>query len=567
MTTTQANRIQLALPKCPTGIQGLDEITHGGLPKGRPTLVCGSAGSGKTLLAMEFLVRGAQQYKESGVFVSFEESEKELMDNVISLGWDLKDLIDQKKLLIDQIYIEPSEIKETGEYDLEGLFVRLGHAIQSLNAKRVALDTLEALFGGFTNELIMRTELRRLFRWLKDKEVTAVITGEPGDGNLTRYGIEEYVSDCVIVVDHRVKEQIGTRRLRVVKYRGSTHGTNEYPFLIGEQGLSVLPITSLGLEYKVTTERVSTGISRLDTMLGGQGYYRGSSILASGTPGTGKSTLATSFVHAACQRGERCLYFALEEAKTQLIRNMRSIGIDLEPWVKSGLLRFHAERATSSGLEMYLITIRTLLDEFKPQIVVFDPMSNLISVGTGEEIKSVLARVIDYLKIKGITALFTNLTHAGGPLETTETAVSSLMDTWILLRDIESGGERNRGIYILKSRGMAHSNQIREFLLTDKGVDLLDVYLGPREVLTGTARATRVAEEKADRLRRQQEIERRQHELERKRAAMEAQVAALRAEFEAEEEEVEKILAEAKMREEVLEENQKRMGDMRKTDE
>jgi len=538
MTTTQANHIESTLPKCPTGIQGLDEITHGGLPKGRPTLVCGSAGSGKTLFAMEFLVRGAQQYEEPGVFVSFEESGQELMDNVISLGWDLKSLIDQEKLLIDYIHIEPSEIQETGEYDLEGLFVRLGHAIESLNAKRVALDTLEALFGGFT-----------------------------GEGMLTRYGIEEYVSDCVIVLDHRIKEQIGTRRLRVVKYRGSTHGTNEYPFLVGEQGLSVLPITSLGLGYKVTTERVSTGIARLDTMLGGQGYYRGSSILASGTPGTGKSTLATSFVHAACQRGERCLYFSLEEAETQIIRNMRSIGIDLEPWVKSGLLRFHAERAASFGLEMYLIAIHKFVDEFKPHIVVLDPISNLISVGTGEEVKGMLARVSDYLKMKGITALFTNLTHAGGPLETTETAISSLMDTWILLRDIESGGERNRGIYILKSRGMAHSNQIREFLLTDKGVDLLDVYIGPGEVLTGTARTARVAEDKAERVRREEEIERRQRELERKRAAMEAQVAALRAEFEAEEEELEKVIAEAKMREEVLKEDQVRMGSIRKADE
>jgi circadian clock protein KaiC len=329
MTTTQANHIESTLPKCPTGIQGLDEITNGGLPKGRPTLVCGSAGSGKTLLAMEFLVRGAQQYREPGVFACFEESAEELMDNVISLGWDLKDLMDQRKLVIDHIHIDPSEIQETGEYDLEGLFVRLGHAIESLKAKRIALDTLEALFGGFSNEFIMRAELRRLFRWLKDKGVTAVITGEPGEGMLTRYGIEEYVSDCVIILDHRIRDQIGTRRLRVVKYRGSIHGTNEYPFLVGEQGLSVLPVTSLGLAYEVTTERVSTGIPRLDAMMEGQGYYRGSSVLASGTPGTGKSTVAASFVHTACQRGERCIYFSLEEAETQVIRNMRSVGIDL----------------------------------------------------------------------------------------------------------------------------------------------------------------------------------------------------------------------------------------------
>jgi len=567
MTTTQANRIEFALPKCPTGIQGLDQITGGGLPKARPTLVCGSAGCGKTLLAMEFLVRGAQQYKEPGVFVSFEESEQELMDNVISLGWDLEDLINQKKLLLDHIYIEPSEIQETGEYDLEGLFIRLGHAIESVNAKRVALDTLEALFGGFKSDFIMRTELRRLFHWLKDKGVTAVVTGELGEGNLTRYGIEEYVSDCVIMLDHRMRQQVGTRRIRVVKYRGSPHGTNEYPFLVGERGLSVLPLTSLGLSYEVTTERVSTGIARLDTMLGGQGYYRGSSILVSGTPGTGKSTAAISFAQAACQRSERCLYFSLEEAETQVIRNMRSIGIDVEPWVKSGILQFHAERATSNGLEMHLITIHKLVDEFKPHIVVVDPISNLISVGAGEDVKSLLARVIDYLKLKGITALFTNLTRAGTPLETTETAISSLMDTWILLRDIESGGERNRGIYVLKSRGMAHSNQIREFLLTDKGADLLDVYLGPGEVLTGTARATRVAEEKAETARRQEEIERRHRDLQRKRAVMEAQVAALRADFEAEEEELKKAIADAKMREEVLTKDGEKMRRMRKADE
>jgi len=567
MTTTQANRIELALPKCPTGIQGLDQITGGGLPKARPTLVCGSAGCGKTLLAMEFLVRGAQQYKEPGVFVSFEESEQELMDNVISLGWDLEYLINQKKLLLDHIYIEPSEIQETGEYDLEGLFIRLGHAIESVNAKRVALDTLEALFGGFKSNFIMRAELRRLFRWLKDKGVTAVVTGEPGEGNLTRYGIEEYVSDCVIMLDHRMRGQVGTRRIRVVKYRGSPHGTNEYPFLVGERGLCVLPLTSLGLSYEVTTERVSTGIARLDTMLGGQGYYRGSSILVSGTPGTGKSTAAISFAQAACQRSERCLYFSLEEAETQVIRNMRSIGIDVEPWVKSGILQLHAERATSNGLEMHLITIHKLVNEFKPHIVVVDPISNLISVGTGEDVKSMLARVIDYLKMKGITALFTNLTRAGTPLETTETAISSLMDTWILLRDIENGGERNRGIYVLKSRGMAHSNQIREFLLTDKGADLLDVYLGPGEVLTGTARATRVAEEKAERAGRQEEIERRHRDLQRKRAVMEAQVAALRADFKAEEEELKKATAKTKMREGVLTKDGEKMRRMRKADE
>jgi len=485
------------LGKCPTGIQGLDEILGGGLPRGRPTLVCGSAGCGKTLFAMEFLVHGAVEYGEPGVFMSFEENVQELKQNVASLGWNLGKLARQKKLCLDHVYVERSEIEETGEYDLEGLFIRLGQDIDPIGAKRVVLDTVGALFGGFTNTAILRAELRRLFRWLKDKGVTAVITGEPGEGALTRYGLEEYVSDCVIVLDHRLREQVATRRLRVAKYRGSRHGTNEYPFLIDERGISVLPITSLQLVYQVSTERISTGIERLDAMLGGRGYYRGSSILVSGTAGTGKTSIAACFAEAACRRGERCAYFTFEEAPSQVIRNMRSVGIDLEPWVKSGLLRFHAVRPTLHGLEMHLVSMHRLAEAIQPKVVIVDPISNLTAVGTPDEVRSVLARLIDYLKMNQITSLFTDLTHAGGAMETTAAAISSLMDTWLLLRDIEAGGERNRGLYLLKSRGMAHSNQIREFLLTDKGIDLVDVYSGPEGVLTGTARHTQVAREEA----------------------------------------------------------------------
>ncbi|MBL7184618.1 MAG: circadian clock protein KaiC, partial [Anaerolineae bacterium] len=456
-------------PRSPTGIQGFDEITGGGLPRGRPTLVCGSAGCGKTLLAMQFLVNGARQYDEPGVFMSFEETDQELIQNVTTLGWDLPQLIEQRKLLIDHVFIERAQIEETGEYNLEGLFLRLGYAIDSIGAKRVVLDTVGALFGGFTNTAILRAELRRLFRWLKDKGVTAIITGEPGETTLTRYGLEEYVSDCVILLDHRMVEQMATRRLRVLKYRGSSHGSNEYPFLIGDEGISVLPITSLGLDYAVSTERISSGIPRLDAMMGGQGYYRGTSILVSGTAGTGKTSVATHFADGACRRGERCLYYAFEEATGQIVRNMRSIGLDLQPWVESGLLRFQAARPTLYGLEMHLATMHNLIQQFKPQIVVIDPISNLSVMATEEEVRSMLSRVVDFLKMNQITALFTNLTHAGGPLEATESAISSLMDTWILLRDIESGGERSRGLYVLKSRGMAHSNQIREFLLTNQG--------------------------------------------------------------------------------------------------
>lgn len=478
---------KISLPKAPTGIQGLDEITGGGLPKGRPTLVCGNAGCGKTLLAMEFLVRGATQYNEPGVFMAFEETAKDLTQNVASLGFDLTDLIARKKMVLDFVYVERSEIDETGEYDLEGLFIRLGLAIDSIGAKRVALDTIETLFAGFSNPLILRAELRRLFRWLKDKGVTAVITGERGDATLTRQGLEEYVSDCVIVLDHRVSAQTASRRLRVVKYRGSSHGTNEYPFLIDEEGFSVMPVTSLGLQHTVSTERIPTGIAQLDEMLGGKGYYRGSSVLISGTAGTGKSSLAAHFVVAACRRGERALYFSFEESPSQIMRNMRSIGLDLEPWVKKGLLVFQATRPSFAGLEMQLTLMHKAVSTFKPQVVVVDPMNGFVSGGNEVEVKSMLLRLVDFLKTEHITSLFTSLTHSGQPGVSDE-AISSLIDTWLILRNIETGNEHHRVLSILKSRGMAHSHHIREYLLSSRGVELSDLDVGASGVLTGSAR-------------------------------------------------------------------------------
>ncbi len=459
-----------AIAKTPTGIAGLDQITEGGLPKGRPTLVCGSAGCGKTVLAMEFLVRGATQYHEPGVFMAFEESEKELAENVASMGFELPALRARKKLFVDYVHIERSEIEETGEYDLEGLFIRLESAIQAVGAKRVVLDTIESLFSSFSNVGVLRPELRRLFRWLKSKGVTAVITAESGDGKLTRHGIEEYVADCVILLDHRVENQNSIRRLRVVKYRGTVHGTSEYPFLIGETGFSVLPLSSLKLEHKASHRRISTGVPRLDAMLSGKGFYRGTSVLITGAAGTGKSSLAAHFVHAACQRGERALYMASEQSTDEVIRNMRSIGIDLEPWVKRGRLRFHAVRPSAFGLERHLVTVNQAISEFDPSVVVVDPITNFASVGSYGEVKSMVTRMIDLFKARQITALFTSLTIGDSSPELSEVGVSSLMDTWLLLRNLEANGERNRGLYVLKSRGMAHSNQIREFVLTDEGV-------------------------------------------------------------------------------------------------
>ena len=528
----------VGIARCPSGIRGLDEITGGGLPRGRPTLVCGSAGSGKTLFALQFLVQGVLEYDEPGVFIAFEETATELAQNVASLGFDLKGLIARKKLAVDYVYVERSEIEETGEYDLEGLFIRLASAIDSVGAKRVALDTLESLFGGLSNTLVLRSEMRRLLRWLKDKGVTAVVTAERGDGTLTRYGLEEYVSDCVILLDHRVNEQVATRRMRIVKYRGSVHGTNEYPFLIDEQGFSVLPVTSLGLKHTASTARISSGIRQLDEMLGGKGYFRGSSVLISGTAGTGKSSVAAHFVDAACRRGERCLYFAFEESQSQIVRNMRSIGIDLLPWVERGLLQFHTSRPSAYGLETHLAVMHKLLDKFEPRVIVVDPINNLAPAGPLTEIKTMLMRLVDYIKVAHVTALFTSLTSDQDKMEQTDVGISSLMDAWLLLRNIEASGERNRGLYILKSRGMAHSNQIREFTLTDNGVELRKVYLGPAGVLTGSARVAQEIEEREQALVRQQETERKRVSLEHKRQALDAQIAMLRAEFEAQAQEL-----------------------------
>jgi circadian clock protein KaiC len=552
MTKTMTESLP-TLPKVRTGIEGLDEITGGGLPAGRPTLVAGSAGSGKTMLAVEFLVRGATQFGEPGVFMMFEESAAELAANVQSLGFDLEKLEAQKKIALDYVHIERNEIEETGEYDLEGLFIRLGHAIDSIGAKRVVLDTLEVLFAGLSNHGILRSELRRLFRWLKDRGMTAIITGEKGEGNaVTRYGLEEYVADCVIVLDQRIQDQLSTRRLRVLKYRGTAHGMNEYPFLIGAHGFSVLPITSLLLDHQVSTQRIPTGVARLDEMLGGLGYFRGSSVLVSGSPGTGKTSLAAKFVETACQRGERALFFAYEESSAQIVRNMLSVGIDLERWIKKGLLQIHSSRPTLQGHEQHLVTMHDAVRTFRPTVVAVDPVTNLFLAHNDAEVKPTLMRLIDFLKKEQITALFVGLTTSGDAAsapDDSQLGVSSLMDTWLLLRNVEFNGERNRTIFVHKSRGMAHSNQVREFVLGDEGIDLVDVYLGGDRVLTGSARVTQEAQERAAATLRGQDHERKLRQLASKRKAIEAQIAALQAEAEAETEEVHFAIAQETLQE------------------
>ncbi len=554
------------LPKSPTFIQGLDEITNGGLPRGRATLVCGGAGCGKTLFAMEFLVYGATQCNEKGVFVSFEETANELTANVASLGFDLDSLVERKKIRIEHIRIERGEIKLGDEYNLVGLFIRIQDAIESIGAKRIVLDTIESLFSELPSPDMLRAELRRLLRWLKRKGVTTIITAERGEGALTRHGLEEYISDCVILLDHRVNDQSSVRRLRIVKYRGSTHGTNEYPFLIDEDGFSVLPVTSLGLNHSSSRGRISTGIPRLDTMLAGRGYFRGSTVLVSGTAGTGKTSIASQFVDAACKRGERVLFFTFEESPSQLVRNMRSIGLHLEPWMKKGLLQFHATRPTHYGLETHLTTSIKLINKFDPEIVILDPINAFVTGENQTDVKTMLLRLVDFLKMKRITSFFTSLTTAGDSLELTDVYISSLIDTWLLLRDIEIGGERNRGLYVLKSRGMAHSNQIREFKLTNHGIELLDVYVGAGGVLTGSARLSQETKDEAEQLLHQQEIVRKKIGLDRKREAMEAQILLLRSEFEAEESEAMKAIEIDRSRIDRFAQDKRRMAKSRRSD-
>jgi circadian clock protein KaiC len=538
--------------KSPTGIRGLDEVTQGGLPEGRPTLLCGSAGCGKTLFGMTFLYNGAVEYNEPGAFLAFEEQPEDLIKNVGSLNYDIEKLIAEKKLAIDHVQLDRTQIAESGEYDLEGLFIRLGFAIDSIGAKRVVVDTIETLFSGLENEQVLRSELRRLFEWLKARGVTAIITGERGEGTLTRYGLEEYVADCVILLDNRIHDQLSTRRLRIVKYRGSAHGTNEYPFIIDEQGITVMPITSSGLAHEASIERLPSGIPDLDQMLEGKGYYKGSSILVSGMAGSGKSTVAAHFADATCAAGYRCIYFAMEESPAQVVRNMRSVGIDLQKWVDKKLLRFNARRPSLFGLETHLATMYRDVNDFEPVAVVVDPMSALLNAGVTDDVHSMVLRLVDFLKSGGVTALFTNLGGVSGENATTEIQISSLMDVWLLLYNRESNGEHNRQLYLLKSRGMAHSNQVREFILSSDGIKLRDAYVGPEGVLTGSARLAQEAKDQAAALIREKEMERRTRELERKRRETAAQIEILQAQLANEEAEVELLNREGVAREDQL---------------
>lgn len=552
------------LQKTPTGISGLDEVTGGGLPKGRPTLVCGEAGSGKTMMAIEFIVRGAMQFNEPGVIMTFEERADELAVNVASLGFDLEKLQADKKIKMDYVHISRSEIRETGEYDLDGLFIRLEYAINTVKAKRVVLDTIENLFGGLKDKGILRAELRRLFTWLKDKGVTAVITGERGEGKLTRFGLEEYVSDCVILLDHRVINQISTRRMRIVKYRGSLHGTNEYPFLIDEDGIAVLPVTSLRLDKGVTSQRVSSGIPSVDEMLGGKGFYKGSSILVSGSAGTGKTSIAATFADGICRNKERCLFFAFEEPPQQIVRNMHSINVQLDKHIKSGLLRFCAARPTLYGLEMHLVAVHKEIQRFKPSVVIIDPITNFVSIGSLSEVKSMLIRLIDFLQNEQITVMFTALTLNDMVNDQTDEAVSSLVDTWLMIKDIESNGERNRGMYVMKSRGMKHSNQIREFLINDNGLSLVDVYVGPDGILTGSAREAQMIQEETGAAIHNYALSRKDREIMRKRKVLESKIESLNSEFESVEEELNKVYEEEELRKQILSKNRETMQSIRR---
>ena len=541
-----------AIQKAPTGVKGFEDITFGGLPKGRPTLVAGGAGSGKTMFAMEFIVHGAMDYGEPGVYVTFEENVNDLKQNFASVGYDLEKLIEEKKIIIDHVFLDRSLILETGEYDLEALFIRLGYSIDSIGAKRVALDTIEVLFSGLSNHALLRSELVRLFRWLKERGITAVVTGEKGELTLTRYGLEEYIADCVILLDSRVMEQINTRRLRIVKYRGSTHGMDEYPFLIGKEGIIIFPITSIKTDYKLSREKISSGIQKLDVMLDGKGFFRGSAILYTGTAGAGKTSFAAYYVDAACRRGEKCLFIAMEETQDQIVRNMRSIGLDLEQWVKKGLLEFYVTRPALYGLEMHIVMIEDLLKRYQPNNLVMDPISDFTTIGGGKEVKSMLVRLQDIMKEREITCVYTDLITGDINTRQAEVYISSMIDTWIMLRNMEFNGERNRSLTIIKSRGMPHSNQLREFKFSDKGIDLIAPYIGPAGVLMGSAKVIQEAKDKAHITDVQREIEHKRTLLAEKRRVYEARKVAVEAEFHTEEAALAKSIEQVKQGLEII---------------
>ena len=538
------------LAKSPTGIKGFDEITGGGLPAGRPSLVCGPPGAGKSLFALQFLVNGVTLYGEPGVFLTFEESRADVLADVSSLDFDLDGLERDGRLLVDALVLEPSSV-DTGEFDLEALMVRLAWAVEKFGAKRVAIDNVEALFAAFTRPALIRSELRRLLRWLKDQGLTTVITGERGEGMLTRHGVEEYLSDCVVLLDDRVAQDVATRRLRVVKYRGSNHGRNEYPFVIGAAGVEVLPITSLGLNKQVSAERVSTGVPGLDEMLGGDGVFRGSGILVSGSSGTGKTTIGASFADAACERGEVVLFFSFEESEAEIHRNMASIGLDLARWVDRGLLHFHCERPTTRGLEDHLALMQQAIQEKAPALVVIDPVSSLGRGATAFDVSAMLMRQVYYLKAAGITAVMTVLTDES-ELSSSIINISSLVDTSLELVILPAPGERNRGLYVLKSRGTAHSNQIREFVLSDTGIEVVPVVIGANGLLTGSARIAAESAERATAQRLSLESQELERALEQRRETVEAHVATLRDDFAAEERLTQQLIAATEQRQEAV---------------
>jgi len=555
--------ITAKLTKALTGIKGFDEITDGGLPRNRPTLLCGNTGCGKTVMSMEFLVHGAVQFSEPGVFFSFEETVDELVTNMESIHIDMEKLIREKKIYIEYLESGKSQVAQAGRYDLEGLFMRLQNAIQKVDAKRVVLDSMDALFYGLDKE-ILRTEVKRLFKWLKEKGVTSLITSEINEQFVTKTGLEQFVADCVITLDSRVIDQTTTRRLRIVKMRGSGHGINEYPFMIDGAGVSILPVMSQMANQNLTNNRISSGIKDFDGMLDGKGYFEGSSILISGSAGTGKTSIAISLINETCKNNMKGLYCAFEESTSQLTRNMRSIGLDIQPYIASGLLKLYSSRPTIQNLELHLISIQNIIEEFKPQILILDPVTNLMSEGINSEIRQMLAHFVDFLKSKNITTLFTAaITLESIKSNPSDEGISAMMDTWILVRDIELNSERNRGIYVLKSRGMNHSTQVREFVITDEGIKLLPIYVSPHGILTGTSKLEETLRQEEERKLFENKIKIREHELEIKREIMENNISLLKTEFNAELEMLSQAKMERNLNNEALETGQKEITELR----
>ena len=540
-----------------TGVKGLDDVLGGGIPQGHAMLLVGKPGTGKSILSMEYLLHGIELHKENGVYISFEESEKQIISNAASFGWKFEEMVKKNKLAISYIDMQPEQMRTVGDYDLSALILRVKGAIKKVNARRVVIDGINNLLSTFDDERIIRSDLLRLIREIKEVNATIFITGERGHDSWSKMGFEEYLADGLMHLDNRTDGNYQTREIQVVKCRGINHYTGKSPFIINSEGMSIRPLITADFDYKVLKSRVSTGIADIDNMLGGKGLYRGSTVYITGPSGAGKTSISSSFANGACSRGERALFLAFEESSDQIIRNMKSIGLSLDKWVNEKLLYFYTARATTNSLEGHLDNIMTMVREVEPTCVVLDPISAFRPIANENETKLMLIRLNDYLRARKITTVFTALSSDGEYSEHADVQLSSIADTWIVVRIMDYKGERNNVMQLMKSRGMSHSRQMKEMYFTGNGLKLQNVYQGPEGVLTGAARIGQEKYEKLKEARNVIEIDKNRKKIERKKSLLEASIEALKHEYEEELEALHAAIEEAEEQNSKIKETRK----------